>query len=120
LPDLQKPRSRAKMERIMMLAWLMSARNTASWETCSSPWSINTKKRMRQMSADTRMRRPKKSPLLAPTQSTLKIIDVQLFHLHSPHLVYVIIFLEVTDTRSISSSPQNLHGEESMCMIVLI
>ena len=93
LSYLQKPRSNARRESSMIAAWLISAKYTASCEMVGSSWSISTKKRIRQIKAETRTNSPKNKPLLAPTQSTL---------------VYVIIFREVTETRSKSSSPQNL------------
>ena len=36
---LQNPNSMASRDRIMINAWLMSARNTASWDTAASSWS---------------------------------------------------------------------------------
>ena len=58
----QKPRRMASSESSMMEACEMSARKTASCDTCSSPWSISTKKRIRQISADTSTSSPKKRP----------------------------------------------------------
>ena len=52
----------ANNERSMMEAWLMSARKTANCDTWSSPWSIRTKKRIRQIKAETRTNSPKNKP----------------------------------------------------------
>ena len=62
ISNLQKPSRMARRERSMMEVCEMSARNTASCDTCLSPWSISTKKRMRQISAETRTSRPKNRP----------------------------------------------------------